>query len=139
MTSIKKGCLARPCRLGRGSEEEQMEEVLDYVQTTFVTQPRRELKPRNIPERESRRNEPTSPLPAAKRFTSGAARDVTVSKATARGRTLPTSCRDRETFVTRDFIDSLGDRRILESILYGVQGTAMPPWIDYGLSHERCR
>jgi hypothetical protein len=30
----------------------------------------------------------------------------------------------------------VGDRRLLESILYGVQGTAMPPWIDYGLSRN---
>ena len=25
---------------------------------------------------------------------------------------------------------------MFESILYGVQGTAMPPWIDYGLSQN---
>jgi hypothetical protein len=24
----------------------------------------------------------------------------------------------------------------MESILYGVQGTAMPPWIDYGLGRN---
>jgi hypothetical protein len=24
----------------------------------------------------------------------------------------------------------------MESILYGVQGTAMPPWIDYGLTQK---
>jgi mono/diheme cytochrome c family protein len=32
------------------------------------------------------------------------------------------------------FVQSLNDRRLMESILYGVQGTAMPPWIDYGLN-----
>jgi hypothetical protein len=30
----------------------------------------------------------------------------------------------------------LSDRRIFESVLYGVQGTAMPPWIDYGMSQQ---
>ena len=25
---------------------------------------------------------------------------------------------------------------MFDSILYGVQGTAMPPWIDYGLSQN---
>lgn len=30
----------------------------------------------------------------------------------------------------------MNDRRVMESILYGVQGTAMPPWIDYGLSQK---
>ena len=34
------------------------------------------------------------------------------------------------------FVDSVGDRRLFESILYGVQGTAMPSWIDYGLSQN---
>jgi mono/diheme cytochrome c family protein len=32
------------------------------------------------------------------------------------------------------FVHSVADKRLFESILYGVQGTAMPPWIDYGLS-----
>ena len=31
---------------------------------------------------------------------------------------------------------SVADRRLFESILYGVQGTAMPAWIDYGLSQQ---
>jgi mono/diheme cytochrome c family protein len=34
------------------------------------------------------------------------------------------------------FVTSTNDRRMFESILYGVQGAAMPPWIDYGLSKE---
>ena len=32
------------------------------------------------------------------------------------------------------FVASVDDKRLFESILYGVQGTAMPSWIDYGLS-----
>ena len=32
------------------------------------------------------------------------------------------------------FIASVNDRRLFDSVLYGVQGTAMPSWIDYGLS-----
>jgi len=31
-------------------------------------------------------------------------------------------------------VDKASDCRLMESILYGVQGTAMPSWIDYGLS-----
>jgi hypothetical protein len=34
------------------------------------------------------------------------------------------------------FVAKLADRRIFESVLYGVQGTAMPPWIDYGMSQQ---
>ena len=32
------------------------------------------------------------------------------------------------------FVASVNDRRIFDSVLYGVQGTAMPSWIDYGLT-----
>jgi mono/diheme cytochrome c family protein len=34
------------------------------------------------------------------------------------------------------FVAGLNDRRLFDSILYGVQGTAMPSWIDYGLSNN---
>ncbi len=34
------------------------------------------------------------------------------------------------------FVNSVADRRLFDSILYGVQGTAMPAWIDYGLSQN---
>jgi mono/diheme cytochrome c family protein len=34
------------------------------------------------------------------------------------------------------FVTNTADRRFFESILYGVQGTAMPAWIDYGLSQQ---
>jgi len=34
------------------------------------------------------------------------------------------------------FVQSVSDRRLFESINYGVDGTAMPSWIDYGLSQN---
>ena len=34
------------------------------------------------------------------------------------------------------FVDSVADQRLSQSILYGVQGTAMPSWIDYGLTQN---
>jgi cytochrome c oxidase cbb3-type subunit 2 len=34
------------------------------------------------------------------------------------------------------FVASVSDTRLLDSVLYGVQGTAMPPWIDYGLTDK---
>jgi hypothetical protein len=34
----------------------------------------------------------------------------------------------------RWFVEKLIDHRALGSILYGVQGTAMPAWVDYGLT-----
>ncbi|HMY72110.1 MAG TPA: c-type cytochrome, partial [Blastocatellia bacterium] len=34
------------------------------------------------------------------------------------------------------FMSSISDRRLFESLMYGVQGTAMPPWADYGLTQK---
>jgi mono/diheme cytochrome c family protein len=34
------------------------------------------------------------------------------------------------------FIESAADSRLFESVLYGVEGTAMPSWMDYGLSQN---
>ena len=34
------------------------------------------------------------------------------------------------------FINSVNDHRLFESITYGVEGTAMPSWMDYGLSQN---
>ncbi len=34
------------------------------------------------------------------------------------------------------FVDNVQDKRLFQSILYGVQGTAMPSWIDYGLTRN---
>jgi hypothetical protein len=34
------------------------------------------------------------------------------------------------------FVQSVPDRRLADSILYGVQGTAMPSWIDYGMTQN---
>ena len=37
------------------------------------------------------------------------------------------------------FINATSDHRLLESVTYGVEGTAMPSWMDYGLQPERHR
>ena len=34
------------------------------------------------------------------------------------------------------FLQETADRRLFESIEYGVEGTAMPSWMDYGLSQN---
>ena len=39
-----------------------------------------------------------------------------------------------EMALCKPFVQSVHDKRLFESILYGVQGTAMPSWIDYGLT-----
>jgi mono/diheme cytochrome c family protein len=34
------------------------------------------------------------------------------------------------------FMNSASDHRLFESINYGVEGTAMPSWLDYGLQQN---
>jgi len=34
------------------------------------------------------------------------------------------------------FINNVNDRRLFISITYGVEGTAMPSWVDYGLTQN---
>ena len=116
-------------------EEEQSEQVLDYVQTTFVTQPRQERRPRNIPE--------NNPVPMSQE---SVARGETTYlqrctgchglKADGKGPNSTDILPRPRNLRNTHFVNSLNDRRLLESILYGVQGTAMPPWIDYGLSTD---
>jgi mono/diheme cytochrome c family protein len=120
---------------GRALTGDQIAGVLKYVQQTFVRTPRRELKPRKVPE--------TNPV---------AFSDSSVSrgehiflqrctgchgrKADGRGpNSLDISPRPRN-LRNAALIESLPDRRLFESIEFGVEGTAMPSWMDYGLSQN---
>ncbi|MBI2837762.1 MAG: c-type cytochrome [Acidobacteria bacterium] len=113
--------------------QEQAQAVLDYVWSSFVREPRRDAKKRSVPE--------TNPV-------------VSTAESIARGKQIfvqrCTGCHGLKAdgkgpnsidilprprnLRNGPFINATDDRRLLESILYGVQGTAMPPWIDYGLT-----
>ena len=118
---------------GRVLKDEQARGVLDYVLATFTKEPRRERKPPNVPEKN----------PVAMSGASAARGEATFlnrcagchgRKADGKGpNSLDILPRPRNLRNTA-FVDSAADRRLFESILYGVQGTAMPSWIDYGLS-----
>ncbi len=118
---------------GRVLDDAQIHGLLEYVQTTFTKQPRRELKPRKIPE--------TNPVASsAESIARGEALFVQRcagchgKKADGKGPNsldiLPRPRNLRNAW----FVNSVDDARLFDAILYGVQGTAMPPWIDYGLS-----
>ncbi len=120
---------------GRVLKPEQVEGVLTYVMTTFVRQPERVSKPRNVPDENPQAATPQSIAHGEqvflKRCTGCHGR-----KADGKGpNSLDISPRPRN-LRNSWFVDRLSDRRMMESILYGVQGTAMPPWIDYGLSQQ---
>ncbi len=119
---------------GKTLSDEQVHAVLGYVRTTFVKEPQRNLKAHaNVPD--------ANPTPTSK--ASVANGEATFLKRCAGCHGLkgdgkgPNSLdivpRPRN-LRNRWFVTTLNDRRALESILYGVQGTAMPSWIDYGLT-----
>jgi len=114
---------------------DRIQSVLEYVQINFVHQKRRELKPRKVPE--------TNPVAMS---AESAARGAAIflgrctgchgRKADGRGpNSLDISPRPRN-LRNSAFIQPIPDRRLMESITYGVEGTAMPSWVDYGLSQN---
>ncbi|MEQ1884784.1 MAG: c-type cytochrome [Bryobacteraceae bacterium] len=115
--------------------DQQARAVLDYVLATYTKEPRRELKPKTVPA--------SNPVASsAESIARGEAMFVQRcsgchgKKADGKGPNSvdiqPRPRNLRNSF----FVNSLDDHRIFESILYGVQGTAMPPWIDYGLTNN---
>jgi len=112
---------------------EQVDGVLSYVLTTFTKEPARELKPRNVPE--------TNPAPTTEASIQHGEQIFLDRCSGCHGRkadgkgpnSLDINPKPRNLRNTA-FVASVNDKRLFESILYGVQGTAMPSWIDYGLS-----
>jgi mono/diheme cytochrome c family protein len=109
--------------------------VLGHIQTAFTKEPRRELKPRQIPEKSPVAMSPESVARGEALFVNRCA-GCHGKKGDGKGANsldiLPKPRNLRNTA----FVDSVDDRRLFESIQYGVQGTAMPPWIDYGLTNN---
>jgi mono/diheme cytochrome c family protein len=112
---------------------EQRYGLLNYVLAKFTKEPIREVKPHNVPD--------TNPV-ATSAASIKHGEDVFLDRCTGcHGRkadgkgpnSLDITPRPRN-LRNSAFVDSVNDRRLFDSVLYGVQGTAMPSWIDYGLS-----
>ncbi len=120
---------------GKVLDEQQARAVLEYVFATFTKEPRHDVKPHNVPE--------SNPVPSsAGSIARGEATFVRRcsgchgKKADGKGPNsidlLPRPRNLRNSW----FVNAVEDRRLFDSILYGVQGTAMPAWIDYGLTND---
>jgi len=115
--------------------EQQRKNVLAYVFQTFVKEPRQPLTARKVPEHNPEASTPQS-LAAGEATFLLRCTGCHGRKADGKGpNSLDISPRPRN-LRNQAFIQSVSDQRLFESILYGVQGTAMPPWIDYGLSQS---
>lgn len=120
---------------GKVLNEDQIKGVLAYINQNFTKEARREIKPRDVPETNPVASSPESVLRGEaiymQRCTGCHGR-----KADGKGaNSLDILPRPRN-LLNASFVTSSSDKRLFESILYGVQGTAMPPWIDYGLTKE---
>jgi mono/diheme cytochrome c family protein len=112
---------------------EQVNGVLSYVLATFTREPFREIKPRNVPD-----HNPVASSAASIHHGEEVFLDRCTGchgrKADGKGpNSLDISPKPRN-LRNSAFVASIPDRRIFDSVLYGVQGTAMPSWIDYGLT-----
>jgi mono/diheme cytochrome c family protein len=116
-------------------KREQAEELLAHVFTTFTREAGKPVKERTLPERN-----PVAMSDASVKH----GEEIFLARCTGcHGRKADGKGANSLDILPRPrnlrnawFVDSTSDRRMMESILYGVQGTAMPPWIDYGLSQK---
>ena len=120
---------------GKVLKPEQVNDVLGYVLRTFTHEPETPVKEHKLPDH--------NPVAVSKESI-GHGEQIFLQRCTGcHGRkadgkgpnSLDISPRPRN-LRNSWFVDRLSDRRMMESIFYGVQGTAMPPWIDYGLSQQ---
>jgi len=115
--------------------DEQRRAVLTYVFQTFVKEPRPELKAHKVPEQNPVASNADS-IHRGEQIFLQRCTGCHGRKADGKGpNSLDISPRPRN-LRNSFFVNNVPDRRFFDSILYGVQGTAMPSWIDYGLTQN---
>lgn len=120
---------------GRVLNDDQIRGVLDHIRKNYVKEPARQMKARQIPD--------ANPV-AADAASVNRGEQIFVQrctgchgkKADGKGPNSIDMLPRPRNLRNADFVNATNDRRMFESILYGVQGTAMPPWVDYGLSQK---
>ena len=115
--------------------DDQRRAVLTYIFQTFVHESRAEAKGHKVPQQNPVALSPESVARGEQTFLLRCT-GCHGRKADGKGpNSLDISPRPRN-LRNRAFVNSVDEHRLFDSILYGVQGTAMPPWIDYGLSQN---
>lgn len=120
---------------GKVLNDEQIKGVLGYINENFTKEKRTAIKPKDVPEQNPVAMSPES-IARGEGIYLQRCTGCHGRKADGKGaNSLDILPRPRNLLNTA-FVHQTNDRRMFESILYGVQGTAMPPWIDYGLTKE---
>jgi sulfur oxidation c-type cytochrome SoxX len=109
---------------------EQVNGVLTYVLATFTREPMRDLKPHNVPERNPVATSAASVKHGEEIFLLRCT-GCHGRKADGKGPNSQDITPKPRNLRNSAFVASVNDRRLFDSVLYGVQGTAMPSWIDY--------
>src|SRR5207248_2686241 len=114
--------------------EQQARNVFAYIQTAFVKDKQRKVREHaNIPAQNTVATAADSIHRGEETFLKRCA-GCHGLKADGKGPNSLDILPHPRNLRNRWFVDALTDNRALTSILYGVEGTAMPPWIDYGLT-----
>jgi len=110
-------------------KDDQISGVLDYVMKNFAKEPFKELRTRNIPEKNPVASSPDSIAHGEQIFLLRCT-GCHGRKADGKGPNSLDILPHPRNFRNHWFVESVPDRRLFESIEYGVQGTAMPSWMD---------
>jgi mono/diheme cytochrome c family protein len=120
---------------GRILNDDQIRGLLSHIQTNYVKDARRPLKARQVPDANPVQASADS-IRRGEQIFMQRCTGCHGKKADGKGpNSLDITPRPRN-LRNADFLNSVSDRRLFEAILYGVQGTAMPPWVDYGLTQK---
>jgi sulfur oxidation c-type cytochrome SoxX len=110
-------------------KDDQIGGVLDYVMQNLAKEPFKQLKARNVPEKNPVAGSAASISNGEQVFVQRCS-GCHGRKADGKGPNSLDILPHPRNFRNQWFVESVTDRRLFESIQYGVQGTAMPPWID---------
>jgi mono/diheme cytochrome c family protein len=110
-------------------KDEQVAGVLDYVLATFTKAPIKDHPDRHLPEKNPVAASPESIANGERMFLLRCT-GCHGRKADGKGPNSLDILPHPRNLRNQWFVERAPDRRLFESIQYGVQGTAMPPWID---------
>jgi mono/diheme cytochrome c family protein len=120
---------------GRALKDDQVDGVLSYVLKTFAKIDAPSPKNHNVPDRNPVETSAASIARGERTFLDRCT-GCHGRKADGKGPNSLDIFPHPRNLRNSWFVNKVEDRRLFDSILYGVQGTAMPSWIDYGLSKE---
>lgn len=120
---------------GKVLNDEQINGTLDYIFATFVDDKNARHVEHHMPETNPVPNSPESRARGEATFLARCT-GCHGKKADGKGPNSIDISPHPRNLRNAFFVHALSDTRMLESILYGVRGTAMPSWIEYGLTQK---